>query len=261
MIIPTYLSFDGVDLHFDAVTDEQATHTADVTEHPVEEGANVSDHVQDQLDTVTLEVFVTNQPIKDVNNVYGLDENYTEMLDVDGVELVQAGKKLDVPKSRPFPVTPGALMQTVGNFISDMLADDTVAQVYGQTKPKTTSYPAQVLNWPTKFNAITDVVGILVDWKKRGVVGQVITPWKTFPSVVITSVSTTKDASVGDAAKVLLTFKEIRIVESKLVTAPVPTEPRAKTRKAKGRQPVTIEYGDKDDKSNRKKSLLKKLTS
>lgn len=251
-----YLEFDGSELHFDAVTSEATEGTAGVTEHPVEEGADVADHVRDELDTVTLEVVVTNQPIKDVNNLYGLDLNYTESLEVETTEPVIGAKKLDIPKYRPFPVTPGALLQTISNAVTDLLSDDTVAQVYGQTEPKTLLAGAQIQNWPTKFNAITDTEALLSKWKQEGVVGQVITPWKTFPSVVIVRVSTLRDATIGDAAKISLTLREIRFVESKQVTAPVPTEARGKTQKAKGRQPTSVVK----EPADKKKSVLSKVT-
>jgi hypothetical protein len=252
-----YLSFDGLDLHFDAVTNEAPEMTAKATESPVEEGANVSDHVQDELDTITLEVFVTNQPIKDVNGVYGLDDSFIEFLSLNATEPIIAGQKLDVPTYRPFPVTPGALLQTIGNAITDLLGDDKVAQLYGQTQPKRIEAPAQLQRWPTKFNAITDVVGLLIDWKKRGVIGKVILPWKTFDSVVIERIAPVRNASIGDAAQVSLSFKEIRLVESKLVTAPVPTEPKGKTQVAKGRQPVSIVR----EPAAKQKSLLKKAVN
>lgn len=251
----TYLEFDGLPLHFDAVTNEQTELSAKVTEHPVEEGANVSDHIRDELDKITLEVFVSNAPIKDVNGVYGLDLTAVELLEVEGKEAVLKGKQLDIPKFRPIPITPGAAIQALSSAVGDLLSDATVAQLYGQTEPKKIEGAALVHSWGTKFNAVTDVVGLLNDWKKKGVVGKVITPWKTFPSMVIDKVATVRNAPTGDAAVVSITFKEIRLVESKLVTAPVPTEPRGNTQKAKGRQPTSFVR----EPTEPKKSLLQKI--
>jgi hypothetical protein len=47
---------------FDAVTAEDWNPTATVTEHPVEDGANIGDHVRVGLMTCTLKVHVTNEP-------------------------------------------------------------------------------------------------------------------------------------------------------------------------------------------------------
>lgn len=48
---------------FDAVTRDAHESSATVTEHPVEEGANISDHVRPDLDRVTLEAVVSNTPV------------------------------------------------------------------------------------------------------------------------------------------------------------------------------------------------------
>ncbi len=50
-------------LRFDVVSQETHKLDNEITEHPVESGANVSDHVRAELDNVTLEVFVSNCPI------------------------------------------------------------------------------------------------------------------------------------------------------------------------------------------------------
>lgn len=48
---------------FDAVLDEQWEEPATITEHPVEQGANIADHVRVALVKCTLKVRVTNQPL------------------------------------------------------------------------------------------------------------------------------------------------------------------------------------------------------
>src|SRR5581483_4542634 len=155
-----YLSFDGTDLHFDAVTNEQTEHTATATEHPVEQGANVSDHVRDQLDRVTLEVVVSNTPVTDVNGLYGGG--------FDTMDLA-AGAALGNSKLKPdpaLPVTPGALFSAVSDSVAGLFTNETPAR-------------AVVVKWPSKFNAVKDTMDTLLDWKKRAVIGQVITPWHT----------------------------------------------------------------------------------
>jgi len=64
-----YLLWDGDALHFDAVLNESVTITATPTRHSVEEGAAITDHVQDDPDRVRLDVFVSGSPIADVNGV------------------------------------------------------------------------------------------------------------------------------------------------------------------------------------------------
>lgn len=54
-------TIQAIDL--DATVRQQHEASATATEHPVETGANVSDHVRANLDRVSLEVVVSNQPI------------------------------------------------------------------------------------------------------------------------------------------------------------------------------------------------------
>lgn len=53
---------DVVDLEVDAVASETHSSSAQVTEHPVEKGSKVSDHVQIQPMRLSLEVVITNTP-------------------------------------------------------------------------------------------------------------------------------------------------------------------------------------------------------
>lgn len=72
---------------FDAVV--RATHesSAEITEHPVEAGANISDHVRANLDEVVLEVVVSNTPI---------EQPKTQM---EGVTSSQAGLEILDPET------------------------------------------------------------------------------------------------------------------------------------------------------------------
>lgn len=52
-------------IEFDAVTAETHVAQADITEHPVEVGANISDHSRPKLRTVQLEGVITNTPLNE----------------------------------------------------------------------------------------------------------------------------------------------------------------------------------------------------
>lgn len=75
-------------IEFDAVTRDTHESSAEVTEHSVEAGANISDHVRRNLDSVTLEVVVSNEPIR---------QPETQM---DGVRSRQRG--LEIRDGGPF---------------------------------------------------------------------------------------------------------------------------------------------------------------
>lgn len=230
-----FLSFDGTDLHFEVVKTEQTERTNTITEHPVETGANVADHVKRELDRFTLEVVVSNTPINDVNDVYGAT--------LDGVDLVAPGidytsnprELRPPPVPAPFP-TPGNAIQMGLGAVGDLLFSSTASGGYLDRVQTSLRDKALVTKWAAHFNSVRDVTTMLTDWRNRGVVGQVITEEETFASMVITKVAVSKTAELGDGATITIELKEVRVVESKLVTAPIPTEPRAETAIAKGAQ-------------------------
>lgn len=65
-------------LEVDAIVTETYDLAAEVSEHPVEEGANISDHVRPSLNHITLEVAVSNQPIRAIGN-HGATFRATEL--------------------------------------------------------------------------------------------------------------------------------------------------------------------------------------
>ena len=60
---PGQVKSDTVAVTFDAVVDEQHTFTNQVTDHPVEKGANISDHDRPDPDKVSFHAFFSNTPL------------------------------------------------------------------------------------------------------------------------------------------------------------------------------------------------------
>lgn len=214
-----FLLFDDEELHFDAVTTEQAEHTATATEHSVEQGANVSDHVVPGLDRITLEVVVTNTPIKGAT--YGGTVQGVTLDVFDG--RAKATGHADKPK-KPLPMMPGAAINALASAASNA--------IFG-TPP---SPKASVLKFPSKFDAVRDTLNTLLDWQARAVVGEVITPHRTYSSMIIERVSPSRDATTGTSARITIELREVRIVEVGILTSPIPTEIRGKTKIQKGKQ-------------------------
>lgn len=226
-----FLEFEGTSLFFDVVEKEGIKLTSTATEHPVEEGADVSDHVRSNLDTVTLDIFVSNAPVRDVNSIWNGQV---------------AGLELKVPKKeKPLVPMPGALMGAALDAIA--------AAIDGPEEWK-----AIVLQFPEKFDNVAFILNTLIDWKERGVVGKVITTHRTFESVYITGIEMNRDATTGDGAPITIELKEIRLVEARMVTAPTPTETRGKTMKSKGRQPTSF-VRDAENKRSVFKAAGKRL--
>ncbi len=217
-------------LFFDAVTEEAQDLASTATEHPVEEGANIADHIRDELERCSLEVFVSNQPVYDWNNKGGK---------VSSVPI-----KLQKFKP-PLAPTPGAVFGAIGSAVKAG-----VGALLGGNR----EYAAQVLQFKQSFNAVSDTLTVLETLKKSRQLVNVVIPSKTYENMLIEKVHVSRNASTGDGAKFHLEFKQLRMVEAKIVNAPIPTEIRGATMKTKGAQ------GPKNAKAEtQKKSIAKGL--
>jgi hypothetical protein len=207
---PATLVFDGTTYKL-FVTNEQSEHTSSVVDHAVEEGANVSDHVRTEPDRVTLQIFISNTPVRDTNGFYG---------------MAVAGIELKVPrKEKALYPTPGSLTSAAFDAISSAIEG-----------PE--EWKALVLQSSQPFNAVKHEIGLLLDWKERGIVGDVVLEHRTYRSMVITGVSTSKTGDTGDGIEATIELRKIRLVEVTSTTLPIPSETRGHTMKAKGRQPT-----------------------
>jgi|SRR5882672_3279868 len=196
-------------LFFDVVPSEVQTGESDITEHPVEQGPSFTDNIRAKLDSVTLDVFVSNEPLYDINDR--------------GASL--KSKTLDVKTyDPPLAPTPGALFSAIGGALSRAF----------NSAPVTTQ--AYVLTFDQEFDAVSETQAILDILQKGGQLIDVYTTTKEYTNMVLQKWTGTRDPSVGNGGKFNLQFRQIRIVEVKLVNAPVPTEKRAKPALKKGPQ-------------------------
>lgn len=217
-------------LFFDSCTEETQTLAATSTDFPVEEGVNISDHVHDERDQCVLEVFVSNQPIYDWNNRGG--------------RVQKLPIKLQQYKA-PLEATPGSVFAAVGGAVKSA-----VSSLLGNQR----EFAAQVMQWPTSFDAVGETLAVLESLKKSKQLVNVVIPSRVYENMLLEQIQVTRDAGTGDGAKLHLEFKQMRIVEAKIVTAPIPTEIRGATTKAKGAQ------APKDAKAETtKKSVAKGL--
>lgn len=217
-------------LFFDAVTDESVDLSSVSTDHPVEEGADISDHIRKERDRCSLEVFVSNSPIYDWNNRGG---------------RVQ---KMPIPLAKykaPLDATPGAVFGAVGGAIKGAI---------GALLGKQEEYGAQVLQFANEFDAVADTLELFTKLRDDKQLVTVVLPAKMYQNMHLEKIQMQRNAGTGDGARFHLEFKQLLMVEAKLVNAPIPTETRGQPKKPKGAQ------GPKNAKAEvQKKSIAKSL--
>lgn len=237
------LLFDGDVTAFDVVLSERSEFTATATEHPVEAGSDVTDHVRDKLTRFTVTGVVSNTPIKDVNG------NYNATLT--NVPLIPPANISPPPK--PSLLTPGGLTQAASVGVEGLLSGFV------------TTPAATVLTFgASPFNAIKDVLDRLTRYKENAIIGSVLlrsgaaadgdaSEYKMHKSVCIERITVTRVPKDGNAATFEVEFREIRLVATSLVNAPKPTIISATKSVPKGQQnPTPADTG----KSNNASALL-----
>ncbi len=214
-------------LYFDCCVSESTELDSDATENPVEEGANVSDHVKKQLNKISLELFVSNSPIEDVNNR--------------GFSLQSVPLKFE-RHNAPIPLNP---LGAVTSFASAAIG----ALVGGNDE-----ISAQIYKFGTDFDAVAETLGVLETLRDTAQLIDVVTPKRLHESMFLEKISMSRDGKTGDGATFKIDVKELRKVKVSLVNAPIPTEVRgnvAKNKGGKGAKPV----------ENPKKSIAKSIAN
>lgn len=224
-IIPDDTSKDPI--RFDATTSEEYEFSALITEHPVETGADVADNIRKQARRITLEGFVSNEPIDDSTNG----------------RMTIASLPLNVPSfTPPLAPTPGSLLNAAEGALKDAIT--------GGKDPINVSV---LVSATGQFDAVAETQAALEDLQDTSATVTVSTTQRDYENMAVESFTLHRDPGTGSGATFSVTLKEIRKVQVSIVSAPTPTVIRAKPKLNKGAK------SGLPDTSAKKKSLLKKL--
>jgi hypothetical protein len=178
-----------------------------VTEHPVESGANMSDHIRPDLDTLSLEGVISNTPVYlPADNIDGARETDVE------VEGVASGVRI------PLPV--------IGSLVGNIPTSPTPKGVVRGFEPA--------------FDRIGACYAALLTLHNEGVLCRVVTHVRIYESMAIRRLGVTLSPETGHALPLSMEFVQIRIGSTEEV--PVPEIPRA--RKDKGSTTPTAPDAD-----------------
>lgn len=272
--LPAYLSWldtSGTAQQFVCfVKSEDYDIGADVTEHPVETGSNITDNVRIKLREAKVAFFETNAPID--------SNNWANLSPTTSIVTVPAPSSAALP-SPPSPlefnawnnlITEKALGATATGAIGNLLGGPlggavgtAVGEIAGDAlvgggvpSPQVVfpppaalssaapAIPSTVVSQALGFGGI---LGGTQDFVQQTIAllqgliesAQVVTlnaPKLTITSMVITNMHIHRDADTGDAADIEVSLKEIRFVQTATVPAPAPSLPRAKPNVNKGEQ-------------------------
>jgi hypothetical protein len=247
----THLQIAGI--WIDCSISEQHSSQAEVSRHPVEDGADVTDHVRLQPDSLSIEGLVTNQPIEvpksHANGAVG-SESGARLLGRDGSALTRLeplGTRSQTIFGEPTlgalglitPVAQGAaLLAGIG---LDLRPRRAFQYLSPRLQPRTIAWQANALRFDREFDRVRAVHDALrTAYEARRPV-QVVTGLRVYESVVLVDLSVQRDASSSGSLRFGATGQIIRIVKSQTgqVGKPDPTQPRAAPKVDKGNQNTT----------------------
>src|ERR1019366_3122042 len=197
-------------LLFDAIYSEEHNQSSMVTDHPVEQGTNITDNVRPLPAKVTLEVFVSNTPVNSPHAV---------RTSLPLAPLPQPGQGGFLVGGTSAVI--GAAAQGILSAIGFGKVVNTTAltdQFYGETDFAKQAYDT------------------LLQLQAQAVLLTVYTPKEEYTNMLLESVKMHRNPGVGTGANFTLEFREIVIVSSSIVAAPLPTIPRGNGTAATGTQ-------------------------
>jgi hypothetical protein len=212
---------------FDATMTEVHGLANDVTEHPVEDGPDITDHIRPQQDTFRMTAFVTNHPYRTVDQI-----------------LADLPRQADlVWGAQTGSVKPLALEYTTSPFVpglSNAINAVGNALASGQGLQGQKTFLTQTLQFDQQFDNVSEVYEALRTLKDDGTLVEIVTSIRSYEDMVVKEVVMDRDPQTGDGARFTIDFKQVRIVTTATVPAPKEVSAQAKVDKGmKGSKPNT----------------------
>jgi hypothetical protein len=262
-------------LIFDLVEKEDWNGPSDITQSPVENGANITDHIRPGLRTVTLQIFLTNSPIES-NQWTDMDFGAGDTVVLPARQLLVQpwDGKIQAPRwennilAKALAMTAGgAIGSAVGGALGGAggaiggaigaaagsalggalfkphLEVDTI-QTDGKTRQPTRPAPFTpiALTPATPGDYVQQTLALLESLRAAGQTVDVIGSKQAcigptgIGGMGFANIASSRGSETGAGATLTLSLCEVRIVSTQLVVAPKPSVPRAKKPSSKGNQ-------------------------
>jgi len=242
-------------LEFDAVFTLSPEDPVTITEHPVEVGANITDHARDEPERLTIEAKVSCIPHpKDADVRLSTLELTIKTRTTPGTKTIP----LDVAKPPITPSLDGLARAAIG-AVSDSILGAPRATVIAESQERSITGSAQAWQQTSPRNRVRDVYERLLGWKTKHLLITVQTTMREYFDMLIERVAAPQTVDDGKAVTFQLDLKRIRVAESETVQSPQPAEARGALGKNKGAQNPK---GDKngDGKAQVYESALSQMT-
>lgn len=215
-----------VSVIFDCDMQQAHAFANEITDHPVEEGADITDHVRRQLNRYTVEGYVTDSPT--ISNPDVVNQAAFEQVE------------LQIP-TKDFQPSVSAVIGAAVTAVGDAL--------FGGPAP----LKATMLRFENFESRKRAALEILEEALKSARLVRVITSMKEYDNMLINTLDVTRTPDDGTGATFVVGLREIEQVSSDIVIAPEPAELLGAVAKAAG---VKSASNDKEKIAEIKKSIL-----
>lgn len=242
----------------DATTSEEYQDTVTITDHPVEQGANVVDHARDEPERITVEGLVTNVPHLGNTNEADRYAYSTENEPITVRGMSDPGTQsieLDVPPS-PLQLTPSGLIQAgVGALVGLVTGGPSYrATVWDTPERITKSTPAQVFTTTNKENRARIAYEKLLAAQRGRFLITVQAGMREYFGMLIERIAVPRSPDDGTSMRFQIDLRRLRVAKSETVLSPEPAEVRGTPSKNLGSQ-----HAKKDPNGEKKKKAASLL--
>lgn len=204
----------------DAAIREMHSSPVEITEHPVEDGSDISDHCHLKQRMLQIEGLITNQPLE------------LPFSHVDGVQ--------EVDKEFTWEGQTRVLGTAVGGAGLLGMAVDAIGSAAGLNQ-----YSGKAKGFEPEFDRVLAVRDELLRLRNERQPIEISTAREIYPNMIIQSFDEDRDGSFGDAMKFSLTAVQIRIVETEYSTAPpIPKVERGRPQQNRGKKSTSALYSN-----------------
>ena len=220
-------------VEFDAVISLSPEDAVSITDHPVEQGSNITDHARDEPERLSIEGLVSTVP-----NAALDDDVEISPLDLDVRARPAGGTRtisLDVP-SPPIQPDPNGLLQAGISAIGNALSGGPKATVNDTSDTRIFARTARALQQRSPRNRIRDIYDKLLGAKTKHVLITIQTTVRDYFDMQIERIAAPQSVSGGSAVTFQLDLRRIRVADSETVESPKPAEARGALGRNRGSQ-------------------------
>lgn len=188
--------------------------SAEVTEHPVELGSDVTDHIRPTPRSVQIEGVVSNTPIE-------LPGSHTDGARIDPLPLQIEGE----PSVGAIGIVPGVDQATA--ILGALRIQATTPRVFAATP----------LRWTQEFDRITAVHSALVQTVQESRLVTLVTGLEVYANMAIEDLHAERTGQGGGRyLQFSASLRQVRIVRSQTAALPDPVVPRGLPSQSRGKQ-------------------------